>query len=85
MKKIIKSGLFFVLAYLLISAVSLAADDAASDDNEMPAEPLVEEQSVAPTLKGLPPAPTIKDLAEKQLADDEVLKKLAEAPAIWSI
>ena len=81
MNKIIKSGLFFVLAYLLISAVSFAADDAASDESELPAEPLVEEQPVAPTLKGLPPAPTIKDLAEKQLADDEVLKQLAEAPA----
>ena len=81
MKKIIKSGIFFVLAYMLISAVSFAADDVASDESELPAEPLVEEQSVAPTLKGLPPAPTIKDLAEKQLADDEVLKKLTEAPA----
>jgi MscS family membrane protein len=80
MKIIIKSGLFFILAYSLISAVSFAADETASGEKELPAEPIVEEQPVAPTIKGLPPAPTIKDLAEKQLADEEVLKKHVEAP-----
>ncbi len=40
MKKIIKSGIFFVLAYFLISAVSYAAETEAAKEKEQPAEAL---------------------------------------------
>jgi len=89
MKKIIKSGIFFVLACLLVSGVSYAADTAISKEKkqpveaevkEQPAEAEVKEQVVAPAIKDLPAAPTLKDLAAKQKADEEVFKKLAEAP-----
>ncbi len=79
MKKIIKSGFFFVLAYALISGVTLAADADVSDEEEQPSE--AKEQPIAPAIKELPPAPTIKDLAEKQEAEEATLKKLIEAPA----
>ena len=89
MKKIIKSGIIFVLACLLISGVSYAAETAAAKEKkqaaepevkEQPAEPEVKEQTVAPAIKDLPAAPTVKDLAEKQKAEEEVFKKLVEAP-----
>ena len=80
MKKIIKSGFFFVLAYSLISGVTLAADADVSDEEEQASEAVANEQPIAPTPKELPPAPTIKDIAEKQQVDDETLKKLIEAP-----
>ena len=80
MKKIIKSGIFFVLAYFLISAVSYAAETEATKEKEQPAEAEIEEQAIAPAIKDLPAAPTLKDLAEKQKADEEVFKKLVEAP-----
>ena len=84
MKKIIKSGIFFVLAYLLMSAVSYAAETTATTatakEKEQAAATVVKEQSVAPAIKDLPAAPTLKALAEKQDAEEEVLKKLAEAP-----
>ncbi len=84
MKKIIKSAVFFVLAYLLMSAVSYAAETTATTatakEKEQAAETVVKEQSVAPAIKDLPAAPTLKALAEKQDADEKVLKKLAEAP-----
>ncbi len=80
MKKIIKSGIFFVLAYFLISAVSYAAETETAKEKEPPAEAEIEEQAIAPAIKDLPAAPTLKDLAEKQKADEEVFKKLVEAP-----
>ena len=81
MKKIIKSGLFFVLAYMLISDLTLAADADVSDEEEQASEAAANEQTIAPTPKALPPAPTLKDLAEKQEAEEATLKKLIEAPA----
>ena len=82
MKKIIKSGIFFVLACLLMSAVSYAAETTATTATakEKAAATVVKEQSVAPAIKDLPAAPTLKALAEKQDAEEEILKKLAEAP-----
>jgi MscS family membrane protein len=89
MKKIIKFEIFFVLACLLVSGVSFAAETTAvkekkqaaeSEVKEQPAEPEVEQQVVAPAIKDLPAAPTLKDVAEKKDAEEEVFKKLAEAP-----
>ncbi|NOQ69905.1 MAG: hypothetical protein GQ573_07350, partial [Gammaproteobacteria bacterium] len=80
MKKIIKSGILFVLAYLLISGISYATETAAAKEKKQPAEPETKEQVVAPALKDLPAAPKLKDLAKKQKAEDELFKKLAEAP-----
>ena len=80
MKKIIKSGFFFVLAYLLISGVTLAADADVSEE-EQASEAVANEQPIAPTPKVLPPVPTLKDIAEKQEAEEATLKKLIEAPA----
>ena len=89
MKKIIKSGIFFVLACLLLPGISYAAETTAVEEKqqaaeaevkEQPAEPEVKQQVVAPAIKDLPAAPTLKDVAEKQKSEEEVLKKLAEAP-----
>ncbi len=88
MNKIIKSGIFFVFACLLVPGISFAAETTAvkekqpaeSEVKEQPAESEVKEQVVAPAIKDLPAAPTLKDLAEKQKAEEEVFKKLAEAP-----
>ncbi len=89
MKKTIKHGVSFVLACLLISGASYAADTAVTKEKKQPvkvekkeqaAEPEVKEQVVAPAIKDLPAAPTIKDLAASQKAKEDVLKKLSEAP-----
>ena len=80
MRKIIKSGLFFVLAYALLSGVTLAADADVSDEEDQASEAVANEQTIAPTPKALPPAPTLKDLAEMQEAEEATLKKLIEAP-----
>ncbi len=80
MRKIIKPGFLFILTCLLISGVSYAADTTASKDKERPDEAQVKEKVVAPASKDLPEAPTIKDLAEKQQAEEEVFRKLVEAP-----
>ena len=80
MRKIIKSGLFFVLAYALLSGVTLAADADVSDEEDQASEAVANEQPIAPTPKALPPAPTLKDLAEMQEAEEATLKKLIEAP-----
>ncbi|MBT8119347.1 MAG: mechanosensitive ion channel family protein [Gammaproteobacteria bacterium] len=79
MNKIIKSGYFLVLIYLLLSGVAFGADEELADEEE-PSESVTEEQVIAPTLKELPPAPTIKDVAEKQQAEEATLKKLIDAP-----
>ena len=89
MNKIIKSGIFITLACLLISGVSFAAETAASKkqpvkpeakEQSADKESEVKEQAIAPAIKDLPAAPTLKDLAEKQKADEQVFKKLSEAP-----
>ncbi len=80
MKKIIKSGIFFAISCLLTSGVSYATETAAPKEKELSAEPAIKEQAVAPSIKELPTAPTLKDLAEKQKAEEEVFKKLVEAP-----
>lgn len=84
MKKIIKFEILFVLICLLMPGISYAAETASATEavaeKEQPAEEKVEEQIVAPAIKDLPAAPTLKELADKQKADEEVLKKLVEAP-----
>ncbi len=80
MKKMMKPEYLFVLTCLFLSGGGHAADKASSKANNAPVEPVVKEQAVAPALKDLPAAPTIKDLAEKQQAEEEVFKKLVEAP-----
>lgn len=81
MNKILKSGLLLILAYLLISGVSYADEAGSSDKEAEPASAEAKEQSVAPAeIKDLPAAPTVKDLAEQRKAEEETLKKLAEAP-----
>ncbi|NOQ87341.1 MAG: mechanosensitive ion channel [Gammaproteobacteria bacterium] len=80
MKKIKRSGILFVIACLLISGVSYAAETAASKEKDQPAKPEVKEQKTAPAIKDLPAAPTLKDLAARQEAEEEAFKKLAKAP-----
>lgn len=81
MKKIIKSGVFLVIVCSLISGLSYAEPAADSDEELAPEEPESSEQLVTPAeIKDLPAAPTLKELAEKRKAEEETLKKLAEAP-----
>lgn len=81
MKKIIKSGISLVLVYSLISSISHATEAAASDKEVDPANAENGEQLVVPAeIKDLPAAPTLKDLAEQRKAEQEVFKRLAEAP-----
>ncbi len=81
MKKIIKTGIFLALVYSLISGASYAAEETASDKVVEPAHAEDSEQSVAPAeIKDLPAAPTLRELSEKRKSEEQVLKKLAEAP-----
>ena len=89
MKKIIDFKILLILVCSLTSVVSYADEKAAtkeiqpaaeSEVKEQPAEPEVKEQTTAPAIKDLPEAPTLKDLAERQKAEEEVFKKLVEAP-----
>jgi len=80
MKKFLKSGAFIILFYTLLSGVSYAAETSAPKEKEQVAKPEVKEQAIAPVIKDLPAAPSLKDLTEKQKAEEEVFKKLAEAP-----
>ena len=81
MKKIIKSGISLVLIYSLISSISHATEAATSDKEVDPANAENGEQLVVPAeIKDLPAAPTLKDLAEQRKAEQEVFKRLAEAP-----
>ena len=81
MKKIIKSGISLIIVYSLISSISHATEAAASDKEVDPANAENVEQLVAPAeIKDLPAAPTLKDLAEQRKAEQEVFKRLAEAP-----
>lgn len=80
MKKILKPGILFTLASLLLSTAAYAAETDSAKDKPSSAVPETKEQTVVPALKDLPAAPTIKDLAEKQKAEEEILKKLVEAP-----
>jgi len=81
MKKNIKSGVFLVIVCSLISGLSYAESAADSDEELVSEEPESSEQPVAPAeIKDLPAAPTLKELAEKRKAEEETLKKLAEAP-----
>ena len=88
MKKRLKINFALIIACLLMPAVSSAAD--ADGKKEEPAKESVvkeeaeeqKESAIAPAIKDLPAAPTLKDLAEKQKADEEVFKKLSEAPVV---
>lgn len=81
MKKIIKSGISLIIVYSLISSISHATEAAASDKEVDPANAENVEQIVAPAeIKDLPAAPTLKDLAEQRKAEEEVFRRLAEAP-----
>jgi len=80
MKKIIKEGVVLVILFLLAPAILHAADVEKKKENVAPAAQAEEVPAVAPSSKDLPAAPTIKDLAEKQQAEEEVFRKLTEAP-----
>ncbi len=67
MKKIIKTGIYLLFAYLLILNISYATETAV---------PAVEDPPATPAIKDLPAAPTIKDVAEKKKAEADVLKAL---------
>ena len=85
MNKILKSKIYVLLACLIMPGV-LSAEENKNAEKKEPAGKVTTEEAqksasvVAPSLKDLPAAPTLKDLAEKQKADDKVLKKLSEAP-----
>ena len=84
MKKIIRESVVFVAFFMSLTGAVHAAgaevkkESAAQTEKEANQE--AETPTVAPSLKDLPAAPTIKDLAEKQQAEEEVFKKLIEAP-----
>ena len=80
MKIIIKNRISSTIFLLLISGILHAADTVTPIGKELAVETKRKESAVAPAIKDLPAAPTLKDLAEKQKADEEVLKRLAEAP-----
>ena len=81
MKQIFKSGVFLVIVYSLLSGLCYAESAADSDEELALEEAESSEQLVAPAeIKDLPAAPTLKELAEKRKAEEETLKKLAEAP-----
>ena len=80
MKNVINFRMFYVLIFMLLSGASYAADTEVSKEKVSPAEPVVEEKFVVPAIKDLPAAPTLKELAEKQRAEEDTFKKLAEAP-----
>jgi len=74
---------FFAIVCLLLSGVISAADtdEPTKTSEQESSESVTGGQAIAPVAKELPPAPTIKDLAEKQQADEEVLRKLVETSA----
>jgi len=80
MKRIINAGGFLVVACLLLPGVLYATEVVVQKESKLPGEQVVEKPAVVLPSKDLPDAPTIKDLAEKQQAEEEVFKKLAEAP-----
>ena len=84
MKKIIRESVVFVAFFMLLTgAVHTAGAEVKKESaaqTEKEANQEAETPTVAPSLKDLPAAPTIKDLAEKQQAEEEVFKKLIEAP-----
>ena len=81
MKKIIKSWFFLVIVCSLTSGLSYAESADDPDEELISEESESSEQPVAPAeIKDLPAAPTLKELADKRKAEEETLKKLAEAP-----
>ena len=80
-KKIIQSGIFLVIFGSFVSGLSHAEPAVDSGEEPVSDESESSEQLVAPAeIKDLPAAPTLKELAEKRKAEEETLKKLAEAP-----
>ncbi len=85
MNKILKIRFFVFLVCLSMSGVISAEENKNTEKKEAAVKATTEqvqesESVVAPKLEDLPAAPTLKDLAEKQKADEKVLKKLSEAP-----
>lgn len=81
MNKTMKLEILLVLVCSLMSVVSYADEKAVQKDKEQVVEAETKEQETAAAIEDLPEAMTLKELADKQKADEEVFKKLAEAPA----
>jgi MscS family membrane protein len=81
MNKTMKLKILLVLVCSLMSVVSYADEKAVQKDKEQVVEAETKEQETAAAIEDLPEAMTLKELADKQKADEEVFKKLAEAPA----
>lgn len=78
-----------LLIGVFISGPTFAAEPASTDDapaasaasDNTKGDSASEKEESAPAAKALPEVLTVKDIAEKQKAEEEVLKKLAEAPS----
>lgn len=75
-----KFGYAFACVCLMLFAAVTVADTTSKNTSDAVAEVPESEKVIVPILKTLPDAPTVKDLADKQKAEEETLKKLAEAP-----
>ena len=80
MKRIMKLEILLIFVCALTSVVSYADAQVADKDKEQVAESETKERKTAPVTEDLPEALTIKDLAEKKKTEEEVFKKLADAP-----
>jgi len=76
MRRFFKTKCVFICLCLLLSSISYAGDSISKEESSSEKTPIV------PVLKDLQAAPTVKGLAEKQQAEEEVFKKLVDAPAV---
>ena len=76
-----KLGIVCVLICAWMSTITYAADSSEPKEKEKVTEAVeVKEKVVAPVTKAPSEVPTIKEIAEKEKAQEEVIKKLSEAP-----
>ena len=81
MKKTTKLEILLVLVCSLMSAASYADEKEVQKDKEQVVETETKEQETAEVSEDLPEVLTLKELADKQKTQEEIFKKLAEAPA----
>jgi len=79
MKKNLKFGIIYFISFLIFSTTVLAADTTAAKTKDKAADVVEAKEKIAP-VKVDPDAPTLKAIAEKEKANEAVMKKLAEEP-----